>query len=191
MANASSGTSSKSKNDTSKGNNVFYYRRKSPRTSSNLTEEEVPIHRYGTYRRRRHDSFKLNSSNLLSRLPELFKLATRTIHTTLNKNMNTTTRAANFLLNFRTTKIMTGLSISTTLPENIRVETKTQFSGKNYINKNILGKETEFNGTRYHYGKTKDKFRTTDQKQKLIHFFKSLIQIYQNLISNSSSSTHL
>lgn len=190
LANASTDSSSKSKNDTSKEKNVFYYRRKSPLTTANLTEEEVPIQRYRTYRRRRDDGFKLNSSNLVSRLPELFKLATRTIYTTLNGNTYTTTRVDNFLINLSTTKKMTLLH-STTLSENIRLKTMTQFFGKKYINKNILVSDTEFNGTRHYYGKNKDELRSTDQKRKQQHFLKSLVQIYQKLMLNSSSSTHL
>lgn len=171
------GKSSTPASSSSSQSNVFYYRRKSPLATGNLTEEEVPIQRYRTYHRRRRNGLKLNSSHLFSRLPELFELTTirtaNTFSTMFDKN---TTKKITELLNFTISAI-----------ENIRSETTTQFLGKKYTSKVILGKE--YNG--HSYGKSKDEFLTTDQKQKQLYFLKSLIQIYQKLMPNSSSSKHL
>lgn len=172
------GSESTAASNSSHQKNAFYYRRKSPLETGNLTEEEVPIQRYRTFQRRRRNGFKLNSSHLFSRLPDLLKLTTiRTTNkfsTTFDKN---TTKKMTELVNF---------TISAT--ENIRSKT-TQFLGKKYTSKVILGKETEYNG--HSYGKSKDEFLTTDQKQKQLYFLKSLIQIYQKLMPNSSSLRHL
>lgn len=202
MTNTTSGSSTQGSNssNSSRRNNIFYNRRKTPLMTANATEEEVPIQKFRTNRPRRSNeqqqtNLKLNSSQMSSRCPNSLNLTTiRTIHnfsTTLNKNIGTTITIENMLLNLNTTNKMTEILNPKILAENIHFKTIKQFLGKKYENKNILVKKTESNGTRYYNDKSKDEFHTTNQKQKQLYFLKSLIQIYQKLMSNSSSSTHL
>lgn len=175
MSNTSSGAS-QAKNF-SRRNDIFYYRRKSPLVTANLTEEEVKIQKHRTYRRRRSNDFKLNSPHLFSKLPDLFELTTiRTTHTSstsLNKINSTTLTLVNWLLNMNTVMKKTKLpNPITSVTENIHLKdlkTMTLLTRKNYTNE-MLGKEMEFTRSRYYYSKNKDEFRKTDQTQKQLYF---------------------